>query len=336
MMRVLAGDIGGTNARFMLAELTGAGHRVLARKTLASGDYPSLVEALRAFLASQGDVHVESTCLAVAGPVEDAGGGQRARITNLPWEVDAGVVAKALGGTRVQLLNDFAAAALGIEALEPDELIALQEGSERSDAPRAVIGAGTGLGQAILVSCAGRYEPLATEGGHAAFAPADALQDALLVHLRERFGRVSCERILSGSGLVNIYEFLRERGAAIESQDTAQAMRAGDPAAAVSAAALRGRDTLAGEALDLFVRIYGAHAGDVALSVLAHGGVYIAGGIALRIVAKLQDGAFVRAFNDKGRMSLLTRAMPVRVVRNEAVGLLGAMVAAGRAAPGHS
>jgi glucokinase len=326
-MRVLAGDIGGTNTRLVIAEVSGARVQVLTERRYASGQYAGLAEILRAFGSDAG---CETACFAVAGPIQHDGERQFARITNLPWQIDSESLTRELHGARVRLINDFQAVGYGIEALTAPDLVTLQAGRPVAHGPRAVLGAGTGLGQTVCVWQGDHYEALPTEGGHAHFAPTSGLEDELLRHQRKRHGRVSCERILSGGGLVQIYEFLKQRGEARESPDVAAAMRAGDPGAAISDAALARRDALCGQALDLFVRIYGAHAGDLALSVLATGGVYLAGGIAPKIIARLRDGEFLRAFNDKGRMAPLVQAMPVHVVMNESVGLLGAALTAAR------
>jgi glucokinase len=327
-MRVLAGDIGGTSARLAVAEVEGRSCRMLDEACYASRDHASFASVLESFLI-RGRERPQAACFAVAGPVQDRGGAQSVRVTNLPWQIESDAIASEFDLARVRLINDFQAVGYGIEALAPQDLVTLQAGEPKPGGPRAVLGAGTGLGQTVCVWHADHYEALPTEGGHAGFAPADDLQDDLLRYLRGRHGRVSCERVLSGPGLVQLYEFLKERGAAPESPDVVQAMQDGDPAAAISIAAQRG-DRLASQALDLFVSVYGAHAGDLALTVLATGGVYVAGGIAPKIVASLKGGAFLRAFNDKGRMSALTQAMPVHVVMNESVGLLGAALVASR------
>jgi glucokinase len=331
-VRVLGGDVGGTKTLLMVAKCSATGCEPLVERGYPSGAYPSLEPIVAEFLqeALPAAGPVERACFAVAGPVHETGSGQHARITNLPWVLDSARLGARLGIPHVRLINDFQGVGYGIDALGPDDLVVLQTGHERTHAPRALIGAGTGLGEGFLVWHADHYEVYPSEGGHVDFAPGDALQIELLRSLLGELGRVSCERVLSGPGLVRIYAFLRERGEARESPDLHQAMAEGDPAAAISRHALEHRDPLASLALELFVRIYGAQAGNLALTTLARGGVYLAGGIAPKIIDRLLTGDFLQAFNAKGRMAPLTAEMPVRVIRNPRVGLLGAALAASR------
>jgi len=325
-MRVLAGDIGGTKVLLQLAEFEHSECRVIAEQRFESAAYDGLLPLVREFLRTNADVVPDAACFGIAGPISDTPEGQIARVTNLPWIVESATFVKELRIPRVRLINDFQAIGYGIEMLPPQDLVALQAGAAQSQAPCAVVGAGTGLGQALLVWQSDHYEAVATEGGHVDFAPTDELQIELLHYLRERHGRVSYERVLSGPGIVNLYSFYISGGlpAAVD------LLHAEDPAAAIAAAALQNSDAAAAAALDLFVKIYGAHAGNVGLSYLATGGVYIAGGIAPKILPALRDGSFTRAFADKGRMSALLAAIPVYVVTNERVGLLGAARAASR------
>ncbi len=328
-MRVLAGDIGGTKTLLEIAEVSPGAHRMIAQARFASNAYDGLMPMVHEFLATAGAGAagaIRSACFGIAGPLSDDG--ECARLTNLPWEVDAAVLRHGLGISRVRLLNDFQAVGYGIEALVPADMTVLQEGREMPRAPRVVVGAGTGLGVGILVWQQDHYEALATEGGHADFAPADALQAGLLLSLMERFGRVSWERLLSGPGLVNIYAFLDARADHQAGRRTV--LEAEDPAAAITRAALEEREVRALQALEMFSAIYGAQCGNLALTCLARGGVYLAGGIAPRIIAALKEPAFLRAFNNKGRMSTLTASMPVRVVMNPGAGIIGAAIAAGR------
>ncbi len=332
-MYVLAGDLGGTKTLLQIAEVRGTRCRVVREERYASTDFDSLVPMLSVFLDThnpQPAYPLQGACLGVAGPVQEKQGGQVASLTNLAWKLDSDEIAEALSLARVRLINDFQAIGYGIAALGADDIVTLQAGRAQVHAPCVTLGAGTGLGQGILIWRGDYYAALPTEGGHAGFAPADALQMDLLAYLHARFGRVSCERILSGSGFVLVYQFLRERGEYAESKKLAAAT--GDPAPAITHAALVDKDPLAVQAMDLFLRIYGAHAGDVALTVLAGGGVYIAGGIAAKMIAALRTGGFMQAFNDKGRMSPLTQAMPVHVVMNPQVGVMGAALTAARLA----
>lgn len=332
-MRVLAGDIGGTKTLLRIAAVERGAQRVVAEQRFESGAFDGLSAVLRALVSSVGRdalAGVNAACFGIAGPVQRRDAGQFAKVTNLPWEVDSAALAREFDIPKVRLINDFQAIGYGIEALGPQDLVTLQQGRPEPHGPCAVIGAGTGLGQGILVWQGDHYEALPTEGGHADFGPTDELQVELWRSLKREFGRVGYERLLSGPGLARIYMFLRDRAPARESPELAKAMQSGDPAAAVSEAALTQGGSLAGEALDLFVRIYGTQAGNLALTVLATGGVYIAGGIAPKIIAKLKDGAFLRALNDKGRMSPLVQATPVHVIVNPKVGLIGAALAAAR------
>jgi glucokinase len=326
-MRLLAGDVGGTKTWLALMEPHGGELRTVVEErydSRAFGRFPDLLQAFLDRHAGTGAIH--AACFAVAGPVQ----GDEVRVTNLPWHLAARPVRNILGTPRVRLINDFQAAGYGIDGLHQNDLAVLQGGTRRAGAPRAVIGAGTGLGQGILVWQTDHYEPLATEGGHADFGPTDEEQVELLRHLQRRSGHVSYERVLSGPGLTNIYAFLRERSPERASPQILQALESGDAGALISDAALAGTDPLAERSLDMFVAIYGSQAGNLALTCLASGGVYVAGGIAPKILPRLQSGEFMRHFLAKGRMSELLADMPVQVVTNPKVGLLGAALAASR------
>ncbi|MFL6652660.1 MAG: glucokinase [Sulfurifustaceae bacterium] len=328
-MQVLAGDIGGTKVLLQLAELDRSSYRVIAERRFESASHTGLLPLVREFLRSVGLMAPPAAaCFGVAGPITGAPTRQMARVTNLPWIVESEPIAQELGIARVRLINDFQAVGYGIETLSAEQLVVLQAATREPAAPCAVIGAGTGLGQALLVWQDDHYESVATEGGHADFAPTDQIQVELLRYLSERYGRVSYERVLSGPGLVNLYSFFSSRGQPARSD----LLAAEDAPAAITAAGLAASDQAAAAALRLFVKIYGAHAGNVALGYLARGGVFIAGGIAPKILTALQDGTFIRAFADKGRMGALLGAMPVGVITNERVGLLGAALAASRLA----
>ncbi len=316
---VLAGDIGGTKTWLRLS----SSGEVLREERYDSAAFAGLSPMVAAFL---GDAVPERACFGVAGPVRDG----CSQITNLPWRIEAAEIAARFAIPRVALINDFQAVAYGIEALAPGDLLTLQAGRVRENGPCAVIGAGTGLGEGYLVWHDGAYQALPSEGSHADFAPADELQADLWRWLKIRHGHVSWERVVSGPGLEAIYHFLRERGDLAESALLAEMMRAGDGAAAISEFALTHRDPLASAALDLFVAAYGAEAGNLALKILASGGVYVAGGIAPKIAERLADGGFMRAFCAKGRFEELLENVPVRVVLNPQVGLLGAEVVASR------
>ena len=331
-MRVLAGDIGGTNTRLQIAECEPGRCRIIRDQRFESGSYEGLASILREFLKEERKKTVDGACLGVAGPVKEAAAGQSVKVTNLPWEIVSQELAREFGFPGVRLINDFQAIGYGIEALTRGDLFILQQGDPVPRAPCAVIGAGTGLGQGILLWQRDHYEPVATEGGHADFGPTNDLQIELARYLLKTVGRASYELIVSGHGLVRLYGFLKTRGDATESPAVAEAMKSGDAAAAITRAALDQNDALANQALNLFVDIYGAQAGNLALTAGALGGVYIAGGIAPKILPRLTDGRFMRAFLDKGKMSPYVATIPVRVVTNPDVGLIGAALAASRLA----
>jgi glucokinase len=321
-VRILAGDIGGTKTLLAILEKSADGWRTHRERLIPSRNINVFTDSLETFLEeAPGDV--ETAAFGVPGPVV----GRRAQGTNLPWPVDGEEIERRLGIGRVVVLNDFAAQALGILELGPGELEPLNPGADPPDpgAPAAVIGAGTGLGEAILVSVDGRPRAFGTEGGHADFAPRTDDEVGLHRFLRARFGHVSTERVLSGDGLSSIYAFLRAGGRFPEDARVRAAIAsAPDPAPAISGAALDGGDPLASAALDLFVDVYGAEAGNMALRLLARGGVYVTGGIATKILPRLREGGFLAAFRDKGRLGDFVRRLPVNVVLNPRAGLLGA------------
>lgn len=330
-MRVLAGDIGGTKTLLQIAEVQAAHAQPLVTRRYESAHHASFAGLVREFLAdpavcAAGDA--SAACFAVAGPVMAGAAGEAVRVTNLPWVIESSALAREFGMRRVRLVNDFQAVGYGIEALRPADLAVLQEGIPRAHGARAVLGAGTGLGQAILVWRRDHYEVLPTEGGHADFAPADEEQVGLWRYLRGRHGRATWERVLSGPGLADIYSFVCASAGA---REAFEAVPDAERPAAISAAAIAGSDAQATTAIELFVRVYGAQAGNLALATLALGGVYLAGGIAPKLLPQLRAGDFLRAFCDKGRMAGLLRDVPVAVVLNEEIGLLGAALAAARA-----
>jgi glucokinase len=328
-MHVLAGDIGGTHTRLRLARCEDGGCRTLRDQHFLSQEYAGLPEILREFLKNESQP-IDTACLGVAGPVQQSAHGQSVQVTHLPWRLESAALARTLKIAQVRLINDFQAIGYGIEALNESDLVVLQPGEPVRHGPRAVIGAGTGLGQGLLVWQQDHYEAIATEGGHADFGPTDELQIDLARYLFRTAGQASYELILSGPGLVRLYLFLRARSEAPETPAVAAAMKSGDPAAAITQAALALNDPLANNTLDLFVSIYGAQAGNLALMAGATGGVYIAGGIAPKIISRLADGRFLRAFLNKGNMSSYVRTIPVQVIMNPEAGLAGAVQAARR------
>jgi len=326
MHTVLGGDLGGTKVLLGLFSVDDARSvpvRWQSFPSAAHGDLPSIV---RAFLGAEQPA-IAAAVIGVAGPVTD----RHATLTNLPWSVDADELRALLGTPRVELINDIQATAYGVLTLPDAAFVSLNAGTPRAGSA-AVIAAGTGLGEAGLYWDGGAHRVAASEGGHADFAPRTDLEAALCDHLRRRFGHVSYERVLSGAGLVNIYEFLRDTGRADEPPALARRLGADDAAAVISEAALAGEAPICVQALELFVSVYGAEAGNLALKLYATGGVYVAGGIAPKIESKLHDGTFMAAFRDKGRMAALMETIPVRIVLDPQAPLAGAGYRAGRLA----
>ncbi len=316
---ILAGDIGGTWTRLALFETTSGRPVAVARERFPSREQGGLEEIAARFVSTHG-VRVTRACFGIAGPVVRG----RVRGTNLPWEVDARHLACALDLEAVTLINDLEATAYGLDDLEPEDFYTLNPGAREAEGNQAIIAAGTGLGEAGLYWDGAKHHPFATEGGHADFAPRGELEIDLLRYLLREFDRVSVERVVSGPGLHRVYRFLRDAGRGEEPAWLAEALSRGDPPRVVSDAALAGRSGLCAEALDLFVSLYGAEAGNLALKTMATGGVFVAGGIAPRIVEKLKDGRFMEGFVAKGRLEAVLAAIPVRVILNDDTALLGA------------
>jgi glucokinase len=316
---ILAGDIGGTHARLAFVTSEDGRFTIVTEASFPSREHASLEEVLDQFLSDHRRP-VEQACFGVAGPVR----GNRSDATNLPWVVDGRSLAKRLRLDEVRVINDLEATAYGIGALAAEDFLVLQAGTAGARGNTAVIAAGTGLGEAGLYWDGRRHHPFATEGGHADFAPQDALQTELLQYLRTQFDHVSYERVLSGPGLFNIYRFLRDAGRAEEPAWLAGQLKDRDPSPVITRVGLEGTSELCVRALDLFVSVYGAEAGNLAQKLLATGGVYVGGGIAPQILPKLKTPIFRLAFLAKGRMQPLLEAIPVRVILNEKAGLLGA------------
>jgi glucokinase len=315
-MRILAGDIGGTTTRLALFEGRGARLGKLAESAFPSREWPSLDGPVAAFLAETG-TSCSRAGFGLAGPVQ----GRRVRTTNLPWVVEADALAERFGFEEVALVNDLEAAAWGIGDITGDEVRALQAGRPGASGNAAVVSAGTGLGVAGMYWDGRRHHPFACEGGHIGFAPSSELELALLRHLEAAHRRVSWERVVSGPGLVAIYEVLAAEAGGAGAFDIA---RVADAPAAVAASAAADPDGIAGRAVRLFAGLYGALAGDVALTMMATGGVWLGGGIAPKLLPVLEEGGFVDRFLAKGRMRPLLEAMPVRVVLKGDVALWGA------------
>ncbi|MEL6319222.1 MAG: glucokinase [Cyanobacteria bacterium J06626_14] len=345
MTVLLAGDIGGTKTILRLADAESNGTATdtttttIFEQQYASGEFPDLVPIVRKFMQdaeTQLD-HVpmpERACFAIAGPVSD----NTSSLTNLSWSLDGQRLQKELQLSQAKLINDFAAIGYGVLGLTEEDLSALQPAEAKANAPIAVIGAGTGLGQGFLIpDRQGRYEIYPSEGGHADFAPRSQLEFELLSYLRDKFKitRISAERVVSGQGIAAIYQFLRDRQSVQETAEVADAIRTWerelglpeksiDPAATISVAAAQGDDSLSERVMEIFVSAYGAEAGNLALKLLPYGGLYIAGGIAAKNLPLMRSGKFMDAFMDKGRVSNLLEDIPVNVVLNPKVGLIGA------------
>jgi glucokinase len=341
---ILAGDIGGTKTNLALYDWTTERTEPLRLESFHSRDYKSLEDVLIEFLApdspaivpegsetaeagaAPGDqpslqpMKLAAACFGIAGPVVD----NHSHTTNMPWVVYGEVIAKQFGIPRVHLINDLEATAYGTLLLRPDEIEVINAGvPPKNRHALAIIAAGTGLGETILFWDGKSYRPIPSEGGHTDFAPNNDNEIELLRYLRSQYLHVSYERVLSGPGLHAIYEYLRDTK---KNEPTwlAEKIKAGNSAAEIAEAGLKGQAEIAEQALDLFASIYGAEAGNLALKALALDGVYVAGGIAPKLIKKLHDGTFMKAFTNKGRYKRLMTNMPVKVVMNQHAALLGA------------
>lgn len=320
---ILAGDIGGTSTRLALAAVEGRALRLEAVERYVSREHRGLGDIVAIFLADH-PAAVERACFGIAGPIRE----RRVETPNLPWVIEADRLETRFGIPAVRLLNDLEANAYGVFTLGADDFAVLNLGIPAADGNAAILSPGTGLGQAGYYWDGRELQPFASEGGHADFAARNELEVALFGWLQARHGHVSYERVLSGPGLVNLYTFLRDTGRGEETDGLAAEMRASDPAAAISKAALAGRSELAVAALDLFVSILGAEAGNLALKMKATRGVYLGGGIAPKILPWLQRSGFLEAFTDKGRFRGFMEAIPVQVILNEWTALRGAALGA--------
>ncbi len=318
-MSVLAADIGGTHTRLCLAEKQAKQVHLIYEQVYASQQYPDFISIVKSFLSDTNLPRPDAACFAVAGPVR----AQQAQVTNLPWQLDAVQLKKELAITTLSLINDFQAVGYGLEMLNDDQLVSLQPGQPEKLGRRALIGAGTGLGISSLVYQKHAYVPYPSEGGHTGFAPANDVQGRLLHYLQASLDYVGYEHILSGSGLQRLYQFfLDENGT--DSEFTKDIFQALDPAVEITRHAKDKDDLLAVQTLDCFIQIYGAQAGNVALNYLPTGGLYIAGGIAPKIIKLLNSERFITAFHHKGVMTELMQGFPIKVIMEEKVGLLGA------------
>lgn len=314
-MHVLVGDLGGTHTRLALAELTGNQVVLQQIQRYLNHEYPDLA----AILATYSSDLPPACCLAVAGPTD----GRNVRFTNLDWHIDTTDLSERFGFRQCRLINDFSAVGWGLNCLSEDTLQTLQAGQPQPGGARVALGAGTGFGVSLSAWNGKQYQPLASEGGHVGFAPTNPQQDRLLAFLRTLHGRVSVERILSGPGLIDLFRFcLAERGA----QDS-PLLHDAQAAAAISQAGMSGADEAASACLNLFVKIFGQTAGDWALAAQASGGIFLAGGIAPKLLSILGDGNFLAGFSDKGRYRTWMHSIPVKVILDPDIGLKGAAYA---------
>jgi glucokinase len=317
---ILAGEIGATHVRLAAFETEGNRLQCVVQKIYMSQQHDGLAGVLADFIKTEG-IPVHSACLGGAGPVR-AG---RSKISNLPWVIDAQEVARQLRLKSVGLLNDLEAYAYGIDGLDSKDFITLSEGAEEAEGNRAVISAKTGLGMAGLYWDGFRHHPFACEGGHADFAPRNDLQMELLAYLQKKYGRISCERILSGPGIKNIYDFLCDSHRAEEPEWLREQLSSvPDPPALISQVALEGKAAICDQALSIFVGVFGAETGNCALNFMSTGGIFLGGSIAAKIVPKMKDPVFLESFLDKGRMEVILQDMPIKIVANDDTGLIGA------------
>ncbi len=318
-MKILAADVGGTNTRLGYYEWSSEGLQLTTLDRFDSDAHENLEAIVREFVSSQSH-SVESACFGVAGPVQDG----QSELPNLGWKIDAKVLARTLNLPSVWVINDLEANAYGLTLLEPKDLLLLKAGAQDPRGNKALLSAGTGLGMAGLYWDGFQYRPFATEGGHGDFAARNELEVELLLYLSRKFDHVSYERVLSGNGLHNVYCFFRDTGRGQEQPWVREELRQGDAGAIVSRLALEDKDPLSVEALDFFVSLFGAEAGNLALKLMATGGIYLGGGIAPKIAAKLRSQAFVDSFVKKGRLTSLLEKIPVSIILNENTALFGA------------
>lgn len=314
---VLAGDIGGTKTRLALFHKDGTHRHCLGEQEYASREHESLDSIVAEFTARY-PAQPAAACFGIAGPVRN----NRVAVTNLPWEISAADLGHCLRVDRVALLNDLEATAWGIASLDANDFHTLNHGTADPAGNAAIIAAGTGLGEAGLYHDGDRHRPFATEGGHADFSPSDNTEIALLKFLQRQYRHVSWERLLSGPGLVQIHAFLCHTRQQAIPDWLQQEHREGDPAAAIASRAAD--DPACHDALQLFTRLYGAEAGNLALKTLATGGLYLGGGIAPKLLDQLDAGDFMAAFCAKGRMRPLLENLPVQVILNDRAALYGA------------
>ena len=318
--RYLAGDIGGTKTRLALLSKEDMACKTLESETFLSQEYASLEEILKVYLDDK-HYHLSGASFGIAGPII----GEQARVTNLPWVVDKTSLSEYLGGIQVNLLNDLLAISSAVPNLEPDELEVLIPGEPIQQGAIGVIAPGTGLGEGFLVWNGEHYQPYPSEGGHTSFGPETPLQLELLNYMDPIFGHVSYERVCSGMGIPNLYTFLRD-GKGLKEPEWLGEQLAGveDPAPVIAQAAMENKAEICVQTLDLFVSILGSEAGNLALKILATGGIYLGGGIPRRILPLLQGETFKQGFLDKGRFADMLTRVPVYVITHPDAGVFGA------------
>ncbi len=316
---ILAGDVGGTKVHLALYDFTNGKLKYTREERFPAKDYSGLEAIVKEFLGAD---EATAACFGVPGPVRDG----RLRLTNLPWTLDSRELTISLGIAHVFLINDLEANGYGIAELTSEQIYTLSEGDTSQIGNRALIAAGTGLGEGLLIWNGHSHVPFPSEGGHSDYSPRDEDEIDLLRFLKQKYnGRISQERVVSGMGITNIYEFLRDVRGMEEPRWLAEEMAAaGDPNSVITEMGLAAKSEICERTLDMFVSAYGAEAGNLALKVLSVGGLYIGGGIGPRILEKLKDGAFMKAFTDKGRLSQLLINMPVRVILESRAAVLGA------------
>ncbi len=321
---ILAGDVGGTKVHLALYQFSQGKLQQVRDQVFPARNYPGLEQIAKEFLDASTDTNsnpVFAACFGAPGPVRDG----RIQLTNLPWLLDRRQLASHLNIEHVFLLNDLEANAYGIAELRPDQICELNHGDKDAVGHRGLMSAGTGLGEALLLWNGKTHKPVASEGGHVDFAPRSQREVELFLYLQKKYqGRVSWERVTSGMGLQNIYEFLRDEKKMEEPAWLKEQRAQQDPNSVIAEAGMSGKSELCATTLDMFVSAYGAGAGNLALMVLAYGGLYVGGGIAPKLIEKMKDGTFLRAFCDKGRLSVVLEHIPVRVILESRAALMGA------------
>ncbi len=322
---ILAGDAGATKTELSLFEQVQGSLTPVSSEKFFSRDFKNPEEMISQFIKDRNEV-IHSACIGIPGPVVNG----KVRPTNLPWELDEKILSEKLNIPLFKLANDLECLATAVNVLSEVDLIKISTGSANAGSTqnKVVIAPGTGLGQAALIYTESGYKTVATEGGHSDFAPSDETETELLIYLRKKFGHVSYERIASGSGILNIFEFLKAEKKYAVSSELTERIKSEDPAAVISEEGISGRSLICEKTMDIFISVLGAQAGNMVLNYKATGGVYLGGGIPIKIINKLKEGDFMKSFLNKGRLRYLPEAAPVYVIKNESAGTFGAAVIA--------